>query len=452
MNQVDTTDVRSVPGAHGTGVESDNKARGFDNQINAAVFIALALVVLVRPRELNFLRLLPFIVPLFGTALYLASRTETGWRSVRVPFVVVVTVTWFVTSTAWSGARNFSIAESISIFCIAGMAALVGSFCSLRSLVGGVMAGCGFVLVASVAVGVALPSYGLVSEDYEAGGLQGIMLDRNSLSFVLLLGLVATLVFEFRGRRGQVCRFVLAALFFGGVLWTKSSTCLILAVVAFAMSAALMLPRRVRPARRGWALAAFALAMAALVPVVTTHIDELYKAVGRDATFTGRTVIWPVVQQVISTRPWIGHGWGGVWGQAPLQHRISLSVGFNVPHSHSGYLDLQLQVGAIGLILVFLVLLLVALRGIACYLKSQSSLSSWALILPVVLLIYNRVETSFSAPSTLFLLVVTLVVLGRENRILAGRTTDGSHGEPPGERSVPAHGAARASSVLIVDS
>jgi exopolysaccharide production protein ExoQ len=420
MISVDVEDVQSITTERSRDMRSGGLAQGFDNKVNAVWIVALAVVILVRPRELNFLRQLPFILPLFLLSVQLASRTAAGLRSVFMPFSVVVTVTWFVTTTVWSGARALSVAEALVIVCVAGTASLVASFCSLRELVGGVMAGALAVLVASVAVAVVSPAYGLVSDRYQAGSLQGVMLDRNSLAFVLVLGLTATLAFEFRGRSARASKVILVALFFGGVLRTTSSTCLILAVVAVVLAALLALLRKAPSPRRGWALAAGAVATSVAALYITLHLDELLRLVDRDSTYTGRTVIWPVVQDVISTRPWLGQGWGGVWGQAPLQRQISRSVGFDVPHAHNGYLDVQVQVGAVGLALVLLVLVLVAARGVAHYLRSDSSLSSWAPILTVVLLVYNRVETSFSAPSTLFLIFATLVVLGKARKTSAG--------------------------------
>jgi exopolysaccharide production protein ExoQ len=412
MTSTDAGDVQSISAERSGGMRADRRVQGFDNKVNVVWFVALAFVVLVRPRELNFLRLMPFILPLFLLSIHLASRTVAGIRSTSVPFSIVVTVIWFSSTTMWSGARVLSVGESLAIVCIAGMASLVASFCSLRELVGGVMVGALAVLVASVAVAVAFPGYG-INSGYEAGSLKGVMTDRNSLSFVLVLGLMATLVFEFQGRSARASKVILVALFLGGVLWTNSSTCLILAIVAVVLAAALALLRKVQPFRRGWALAAGALVTSIGVLYIADHPDELFQLVDRDSTLTGRTQIWPVVQAVISTRPWLGQGWGAVWGNQQLNGQINRSVGFEIPHAHNGYLDVQVQVGEVGLILLLFVLLLVAVRGVAYYLKSDSSLSSWALILTVVLLVYNRVETSFSAPSTLFLIFATLVALGR---------------------------------------
>jgi O-antigen ligase len=268
------------------------------------------------------------------------------------------------------------------------------------------------VFVASAALGVVLPEYGLVpGGEYQAGSLRGIMLDRNSLSFVLLIGLIATLVFEFRGRADRERKVILCALFFGGVLWTASSTCLILSVVAIVLAVELALLRRVPASRRGRAAAGGALITSVGALYITAHFDEVLRLVERDPSLTGRTRVWPAVQNLISQEPWLGQGWGGVWGNESIRQQLARSIGFDVPHAHNGYLDIQVQVGGVGLGLLLLVLLLVGVRGVAYYLRSDSPLSSWALILTVVLILYNRVETSFPAPSTLFLMFATLVVL-----------------------------------------
>ena len=257
MTSIDRRDVLSIFSERSGGVCANERAQGFDNKVNAVCVVALAVVILVRPRELNFLRLLPFILPVFLLSIHLASRTASGLRSVSVPYSVVVMVIWFITTMAWSGSRVLSVAESLVIVCVAGTASLVASFCSLRELVGGVMAGGLAVLIASVALAVVFPGYGLVSESYKTGSLKGVMLDKNSLAFVLVLGLAATLAFEFRGRFARSWKVVLAALFIGGVLRTNSSTCLVLAVAVVVLAAGLALMRRVPPSRRGWPAAAF---------------------------------------------------------------------------------------------------------------------------------------------------------------------------------------------------
>jgi len=408
--------------AGGAGVRD-----GFDNSATIMLAVALAVIITVRPRELNFLRLLPFLLPLLAICLHLASRTAGGLKSIHVASPIVLLAAYAATTMVWSELIVLSVAESISIFTISAIASLVGSFGSLRELVGGVLAGCLAVFASSVVVAVVLPGYGLVSDTYEAGSLRGVMLDRNSLAFVLLIGLIAALSYEFHGPSTRSKRLTLCSLFVGGVLWTASSTCLILAAVSIAFAVELALIRRVPVSRRRWAAAAGALATAVSASYITSNFNEVLTLVDRDPSLSGRTRIWPAVDRLIAQDPWFGHGWGAVWSNQSLRQELARSIGFDVSHSHNGYLDIQLQIGVIGLVLTLFVLLLVGVRGMAHYLISDSPLSSWALLLALVLSLYNRVETSFSAPSTMFLMFATLVALAKVPKlgVAEARTTVG---------------------------
>lgn len=380
------------------------------------VVIALALMVTVRPRELNFLRLLPFLLPLLVLAILLASRTAAGIKSISIPFPLVVVVSFFVTTTVWSAAPVLSVADSMVIVSIATISVLAGSFSSLQDLVGGVLLGCFAILVLSVAVGVALPSYGLVPDGYQAGSLRGVMLDRNSLSFVLLLGLIATLASDPRRNIFRWQRSLLFGAFMGGIWWTSSSTCLILSVVVTALAAGLSAIRRVPPPRRAPAATVGAIIAASAATIINSNFSEVLSLVNRDPSLTGRTRVWPAVENLIAQSPWLGQGWGAVWGNERIREQLARTIGFDVPHSHNGYLDVQVQVGTIGLWMVLLLLAIIAVRGVANYLSASSPLASWSLILVVVLILYNKVETSFSAPSTVLLMFLTLIVLANVAR------------------------------------
>lgn len=87
---------------------------------------------------------------------------------------------------------------------------------------------------------------------------------------------------------------------------------------------------------------------------------------GRDATFTGRTRIWSAVVQAIGRRPWIGHGFGGIWDDAtPASVRIWSATGFRAYHAHQGYLDFWLQLGMVGLVGILCVLGGALLRSVS---------------------------------------------------------------------------------------
>ena len=79
-------------------------------------------------------------------------------------------------------------------------------------------------------------------------------------------------------------------------------------------------------------------------------IGTLTSTVGRDETLTGRTDVWAELLPVAMRNPVLGAGFGGFWTSSTRElYRIS--------EGHSGYLDVLLDLGFIGLLLVSLFLL-----------------------------------------------------------------------------------------------
>ena len=112
--------------------------------------------------------------------------------------------------------------------------------------------------------------------------------------------------------------------------------------------------------------------------VIYQNLDLLTGVLGKDATFSGRTRIWTAVLTSISKRPLLGYGYGGFWrGLTGESGNVISYVGFGVPHAHSGYLNIWLQIGAVGLGL-FVASLFIALRNaFACFKPDRPIWVDW---------------------------------------------------------------------------
>ena len=71
---------------------------------------------------------------------------------------------------------------------------------------------------------------------------------------------------------------------------------------------------------------------------------------GRDATLTGRTEVWASLLPTVKHSPVIGSGFGGFWTSRTRDF-------FEISGAHSGYLDILLGLGFVGLVLVSLFVL-----------------------------------------------------------------------------------------------
>ena len=76
---------------------------------------------------------------------------------------------------------------------------------------------------------------------------------------------------------------------------------------------------------------------------------------GKDATFSGRTIIWDIVKQHIQAAPYLGSGYGAYWlGPLPgSPSYLFIPIMYFYPtEAHNGYLDVVNDLGIVGLICV----------------------------------------------------------------------------------------------------
>ena len=86
--------------------------------------------------------------------------------------------------------------------------------------------------------------------------------------------------------------------------------------------------------------------------VVDAQPDVPLALLGRDATLSGRTGLWDAVLAAISMKPLLGYGYESFWnGLAGPSASVVAAVHWIPPHAHNGFLDLWLDLGALGLLI-----------------------------------------------------------------------------------------------------
>ena len=136
----------------------------------------------------------------------------------------------------------------------------------------------------------------------------------------------------------------------------------------------------------------------------------LVEAVGRDSTLTGRTDIWKVVLP-LTVNPLFGAGYESFWLGSRLDKIWSNSWGERPNQAHNGYLEVYLDLGWVGLVLLGLVMTW-GYWGIVRTLRSYSTIGRLKLAFFVVAAIYNLTEHAFRDLHPvwiIFLLAVTVI-------------------------------------------
>jgi O-antigen ligase len=121
--------------------------------------------------------------------------------------------------------------------------------------------------------------------------------------------------------------------------------------------------------------------------------DSLVKIVastfGRDETLTGRTEIWNTLLDFASRNPLFGVGYGGFWG---LETEITSKLG--VGQSHNGYIEVYLELGIVGIVLLSAFLLAFCGR-IRRELYHLFDWGVFGICFLLIALLYNITESAF---------------------------------------------------------
>nr|WP_246476221.1 O-antigen ligase family protein [Roseibium litorale] len=161
-------------------------------------------------------------------------------------------------------------------------------------------------------------------------------------------------------------------------------------------------------------LASTGLVLAAFLSALTGFgLDELSMVLFHDTTFTGRTVIWDFVLDVIS-RSWLGgQGYSSFWGAGvdSIVFREAPSFVSLLLQAHNGYLDVLVETGVIGFS-ILMVLILLALRSATQLVQTDRQTTRLCLMLILFVICHNLLESSwFRSFSQIWMLFIFAALL-----------------------------------------
>ena len=188
---------------------------------------------------------------------------------------------------------------------------------------------------------------------FEGGPIQGFVGNRNPFGALALFVLIMAFVLLLERRISKVDGWVTIGASIAVHLLTQSATVTASALYLTMLTIGALVIRTV-PLRTKRVLSFTILALSAIAAVLTLkYRDEIFALLGRDSDLTSRTEIWDDVVRFAQTRP---DGWGFV-GYWPIWQHPYSEIGTEVEwvrptHAHNAFLDVWLQLGLIGLVLL----------------------------------------------------------------------------------------------------
>lgn len=214
----------------------------------------------------------------------------------------------------------------------------------------------------SIALALAVPSIG-VDHTLHEGAWKGVYFQKNVTGRATVWMMLCLMWLHWQGYGPRwVIRGMLAA---GALLLLMcgSGTALLTTIMSAGVLAAL---RWVRIDVRTLIPAAALLALLALATALATTVfyEDVMAMLGRDPTLTGRTELWEHTLTSIQERFVLGWGyaayWYGDYGPAAI-----FTVGWGIASAHNGVIEVLLDLGVPGLVLVLWLMGRVLVQGFA---------------------------------------------------------------------------------------
>ncbi|MFN6529633.1 O-antigen ligase family protein [Nostoc sp. ChiSLP03a] len=256
------------------------------------------------------------------------------------------------------------------------------------------------IIILSFVFAIALPKYGIQS-DLDGSKWRGVFTHKNGLGAKMV---TSGMIFFILGYQTKRRSWLFWAGFGLSILLLRLSASgsslvnlliIILTFFAFQIwrwSYQLMVPTLIMIATIGQSLYFW----------FSSNPDILFGAIGKDATLTGRTQLWPLVIDKIWKHPWLGYGYGGFWqGWNGESADIWLAAAWTPNHPHNGYLALCLDLGLLGLAVFFFGFWRSYLQGFACVRNSKTAFDIWPLIHMTFILLSSLTESNLLESNSL---------------------------------------------------
>jgi O-antigen ligase len=295
-----------------------------------------------------------------------------------LPFCLVAAAT-----TLWSADIEVTIRYSILLFGFLYVSGFLIERLGTDRLVGGILHFLAFIVVVSTLVAIALPAMGRhdagdLGELNHVGRWRGVFSHKNALG--AYAALASVLLFTHSHLMGgprlyvwlaRGCALVCLAM-------SGSSTAIFGTVV---LVGTYVLFHRRQVAHPIVLVLGFILALLAYNLLSSDMVAEL---LGRDATFSGRTLIWNAAIEVWSQSPWGGFGYSA-GTPAVLGPFLTQSLFSSAVDAHNAYLDVMVDTGAVGLAALLFGIGIAFLRGYYAILRGTGATRSATVAMMMIL-------------------------------------------------------------------
>lgn len=331
-----------------------------------------------------------FLLPLRDTGV--RERYFSGWGQNK-PLLAFLFFTIF--SFLWTLFFAGSLHNLIVLFVVTFVVSFWATYESQDELLNWLAWFVGLMVLLTFWLGWDYPNLGCANFYPYNGAWRGIFRNRNYLGSFMAFGNLLFLVRLFSTSWRDSVRFSVNALFYLLTLvlvyLSKSATGAILVIALHFFTGLAWLWLRLETYLRSkhyYALGVFGLLSGLLF---FFRLDAFLVLFNRNATFTGRISLWQyLLQDWVSKNPLLGQGYGAVW-YSSLKYQAQRAVGwlYLIHIGDSGFMDILLNLGWLGLALLVTILFVGAWRSLRFAIKEKTIISFFPLLTIIYVILTN---------------------------------------------------------------
>lgn len=372
---------------------------------------------------------LSIAIPALVGSLYFLLKAD--WPRVirQIPVELVLLLALMILSASWSAYANFTVSSFVIQIAVTIFALFFAAVFDWRAIhqifattIRVIIIGSFIIeLIASSAKGflaVFIPdSFAEIKTAvahsghlFDGGRIQGLLGNANFTAAWALMGVI---IFGIeiainKNRRWLSITSLVASI---AMIAVAQSAGIIFASITVLLAAVVSLlaegkdkATRHRYYRLAWSLAGVAMFF------VLSFRRPVFEFLGKSPDMTHRSDIWKKVLSLVSQRPLEGWGFTGVWvpGARPFDHFIVIN-GETYYQAHNAYLDMLLQLGAVGLVLFAVVLVRTFIKSWKLGVHHSNPLYLWPLLLLITQLVRGITESRLLIQSAMFMLILFAV-------------------------------------------
>jgi exopolysaccharide production protein ExoQ len=302
-----------------------------------------------------------------------------------------------VASTLWSQFPLFTVRRSLP-FAIAGVFGLyLAMRFPVRRQLGILRVTMLALAVGTVVMALGFPHLGLDASAGHHADWQGVFTQKNACGRMMVLA-TAVLLADWKTTWQRVASAVLFAIV---MFMSGSRSAWLVEAALLALWALLLALKRLDSKSRVIAVAAAFGLLPVMAGAAYLSSPELLEWMGRNATLSGRTLIWKQVWIFVRLR--LGWGYDGFWrGIHGEAFRVVAAVHFMVFHAHNGFLEICLELGLVGLVLFTLSYLRACRRVWTALRAGQVRRVIWMVFVLALIVFYDLDENSLLIYNGLF--------------------------------------------------